>query len=128
MKCTRQNFQYLFLNCIFLFLYLSLSLFWMTPCRGYKSEKKSSYVVRSPSKFVYEHPVNVIPFFRSFSVKILLHIHSEHPTLFITISNRYIRYSNKHSTPNIWSHHSYFPAFLLRSPVQKRLRTPVINF
>jgi hypothetical protein len=46
----------------------------------------SWHVLRSPSKSFYEHPVNVIPFFQSFSVKIPLDIHSKHPTLFITIS------------------------------------------
>ncbi len=54
-----------------------------------------------PVNSFYEHPVNVIPFFRYFSVKIPLDIYSKHPTLFITISNRYIRCRNKHSTLNI---------------------------
>ncbi len=95
--------------------YLSLSLFWMTPSRVYKTKKKSWYVLLSPSKFFYEHPINVIPFFRSFSEKIPLDIHSEHPTLFITILDHYMKYTNKFSIPNIQSHHS---DFLLRSPVQ----------
>jgi hypothetical protein len=63
-----------------------------------------------------------------FSLKILLDIHSGQLTLFIPISNRYIIYSYKHSNPNIQSHHSDFPDFLLRSPIQKCLRIPAINW
>jgi hypothetical protein len=71
-----------------------------------KQKEKPLYPLRSPSKSFYELPVYVIPFlWSSVFVKIPLDIHSEHPP----------------------SHHSEFPDFLLRPPVQKCLRTPVIN-
>ena len=108
--------------------YLSLSLFGMTPSRVYKTKKEVLICVTVSTKFFYKHPVSVIPFFRSFSEKIPLDIHSEHATLFITISDRYMKYTNRYSISNILLHHSDFPAFLLRSPVEKCLRTPVINF
>jgi hypothetical protein len=51
-----------------------------------KTERTVLYPLRSSRKFFYELPGNVIPFFRSSSVEIPLDIHSEHSTLFITIS------------------------------------------
>ena len=69
------------------------------------------YPLRSPSKFVYELPTNVIPFFRSFSVRIPLDIHSEHLTLLSMVSYRYIRHSKKHSISDTRSDHSDFPDF-----------------
>jgi hypothetical protein len=56
-----------------------------------KTERKVLYPLRSSSKFFYELPVNVIPFFRSSSIEIPLDTHST--------SDRYIRYSKKHSIP-----------------------------
>jgi hypothetical protein len=56
--------------------------------------RKCLYPFRSPSKVFYEIPVNILPFFWSFTVTSIISPHFyEHPTIFITISRQYIDYS-----------------------------------
>jgi hypothetical protein len=50
-----------------------------------------------------------------FLEQVHLNFHSEHLTVFITITGCYIRYSKQYSIPNILSTRTDLPAFLLRS-------------
>jgi hypothetical protein len=65
---------------------------------------------------IYIHNSNVNLHHHSI-LKVPIDLHSEQPTLFITISRYYIRHSKEYAIPNFRSNRSNFAAFLLRSSV-----------